>query len=472
MDTDREFSYTNRQRTLIMMPLLFGGFISLLNETILNVAFPQLMSSFNVFTSTVQWLGTAYMLVIGILVPVVAFLLKSYPTKTLYLAAMSLFTIGTVLCGISQTFPVLLISRMIQGAGTGMLIPIMTNTILEIYPLAKRGAAIGISMMVIVVAPGIGPTLSGAILQFLNWHWFFFLLLPFAVIATIWGMLTLKNVTALTKPKIDILSVALSSIGFGGLIFGICSIETAGFFNATVLTSLLCGIGGLVWFSLRQFALKQPMLELKTFRYPQFALGTIMIFITFMIPFAVNIILPTFMQSGLSIVPMVAGIALLPGSLINGIIAPLSGRLYDKIGAKPLAVAGFAVLASAILFLSRISSSISLPVLIIVHICIFIGVGLIFTPLQTNSLNQLPKEYNPHGVAIINTMQQISAAFGSSLFIGLMGAVQTDRLRAFGDPSTLQKQEAMTSGVDAAFTAALIMVVIGLVLSFFMKHRD
>lgn len=382
MDIENELNLTDKQRALIMMPLLFGGFIALLNETLLNVAFPQLMSTLDVTTSTVQWLGTAYMLVIGIFVPVVAFLLKTYSTKTLYLTAMILFTVGTILCGLSQTFPVLLISRLIQGAGTGMLIPIMVNTILEIYPLAKRGTAIGICMMVVVVAPGIGPTLSGVILQYLNWHWLFFLILPFALLAIIFGMITLKNVTTLTKPKIDVLSVVLSSIGFGGLIFGICSIETMGFFNATVLVSLLCGIGGLIWFSIRQFALKQPMLELRTFRYPQFILGTVMVFITFMMPFAVNIILPTFMQSGLGIAPMVAGVALLPGSIINGAVAPLSGRLYDKIGAKPLAVTGFAVLTAAMFFLSRISSTITLPILINIRIGIFIGVGLIFTPVQ------------------------------------------------------------------------------------------
>ena len=472
MDMEKELNLTDKQRTLIMMPLLFGGFIALLNETLLNVAFPQLMSTLNVSTSTVQWLGTAYMLVIGILVPVVAFLLKTFPTKTLYLMAMILFTAGTIFCGISQTFPVLLISRLVQGAGTGMLIPIMVNTVLEIYPLAKRGTAIGISMMVVVVAPGIGPTLSGLILQYLNWHWLFFLILPFALLAIILGMITLKNVTTLTKPKIDVLSVVLSSIGFGGLIFGICSIETIGFLNVTVVVTLLCGIGGLILFSIRQFALKQPMLELRTFRYPLFTLGTVIIFITFMMPFAVNIILPTFMQSGLGITPMIAGFALLPGSIINGVVAPLSGRLYDKIGAKPLTVTGFAALTVPMFFLSRISSAVTLTTLITLHICIFIGVGLIFTPIQANSLNQLPKEYNAHGVAIINTMQQISAAFGSSLFIGLMGAVQANHLEKINNPDILQQHAAITSGVDTAFTAALIMVVIGLVLSFFTKRRD
>ena len=196
-----------------------------------------------------------------------------------------------------------------------------------------------------------------------------------------------------------------------------------------------------------------------------------MIFITFMMPFAVNIILPTFMQSGLGITPMIAGVALLPGSIINGAVAPVSGRLYDKIGAKPLAITGFAALTVAMLFLSHISSTVTLAILIALHICIFIGVGLIFTPIQANSLNQLPREYNAHGVAIINTMQQISAAFGSSLFIGLMGAVQANCLKGIDNPNILQQHEAITSGVDTAFAAALSIIIIGLVLSIFIKPR-
>src|SRR5574344_2380283 len=337
METNNTKNISDKQRILIMIPLLLGGFIALLNETLLNVAFPQLVSSLHVPTNTVQWLGTAYMLVIGVLVPVVAFLLKTYPTRTLYLTAMVFFTVGTILCGISWAFPVLLISQIIQGVGTGMLLPIMTNSILDIYPIEKRGSALGISMMIVVVAPGVGPALSGIVLQYLDWHWLFFLILPFAIIAIVLGFLALKNVSILTKPKIDILSVLLSSIGFGGLIFGICSIEMKGFLNTTVLISLFCGVSGLTLFSFRQFSLKQPMLELRTFRSPQFSLGIIMLFITFMMPFAVNIILPTFMQSGLGIVPMVAGFALLPGSIVNGVVAPVSGYLYDKLGAKPLA---------------------------------------------------------------------------------------------------------------------------------------
>lgn len=467
MDIEKNLELTNKQRVLCMIPLLIGGFIALLSETILNVAYPELMTNLHVSMNTIQWLGTAYMLMIGILIPIAAFLLKTFSTKTLYLTAMLLFTIGTLFCGFSQSFPMLLISRIVQGAGAGMMMPIMMNTIVEIYPPERRGAALGIAMMVVLVAPSIGPTISGLVLQALNWRWMFFLLLPFALLAIILGVINLKNFSNLTKPKIDILSVLLSTIGFGGFIFGVSSIENIGFSNAIVPISLLCGIGGLILFSKRQFTLKQPMLELQTLNYPMFTLGTAIIFITFMIPFAVNIILPTYMQEALGLTPFVAGLALLPGGFLNAFISPLSGRLYDKLGAKLLATTGFVALIVAMSFFSHISESTTLIMLIALQVCMTLGVGLIFTPIQANSLNQLPKEYNAHGVTILNTSLQIAAAFGSSLFIGLMGATQERYMSEY--PGISHQNAALITGVNTAFTAVLILVVIGFVLSFFIK---
>lgn len=464
-----ELNFTGKQRTLMMIPLLIGGFIALLNETLLNVAFPQLTTSLHVSTSTIQWLATAYMLIIGISVPIIAFLLENFTTKTLYMIAMLLFLVGTIFCGLSQSFPMLLVFRMLQGVGTGMLIPIMMNTILAIYPPEKRGSAMGLSLIVVVVAPAIGPTLSGLVLQCLDWHWLFFLIIPFAVLAIIIGAINIKNVSNLSKPKIDPLSVLLSTIGFGGLIFGICSIESMGFFNVTVILSLICGIGGLALFTKRQLSLRQPMLELRAFRFPMFSLGTVLLLIAFMIPFSINIILPTYLQSSLGLTPFQAGLSLLPGGILCGIITPLSGRFFDRIGAKPLVTTGFAILIVTMLFFSHLSASTSLIMIIAFHVFTFIGTSLINTPIQANTLNQLSKEYNAHGVAITNTVQQIAAAFGSSLFIGLMGAVQTGYLSKLKNPGFSQQRTAIISGVHVAFTAALILVATAFILSLFIK---
>ncbi|MBL4561402.1 MAG: multidrug efflux MFS transporter [Labilibaculum sp.] len=463
--------FTPKQRILIMLPLLIGGFIAMLNETILNVAFPQLMLALDVSLGTVQWLGTAYLLVIGILVPITAFFIKTFPTKKLYIFAMLLFTIGTVLCGISPNFSFLLVSRILQGAGTGMLLPIMMDTIMLIFPPSKRGAAIGISMMVVVSAPVLGPTLSGFILQYFSWQWLFFTMLPFAVIAVITGAMFLKSFSELTKPKIDIPSILLSTIGFGGLIFGISSFETLGLGNPVVFVSLLCGIAGLLVFSKRQLALKQPMLELRIFRYPMFTLGTVLLFITFMMPFAVQIILPTYMQNVLGVNAINTGLALLLGGILSIVVIPVSGRLFDRIGAKPPVIVGFVALTVTMFFLSRISEATVLAALIVFQSLMNVGVSLIITPAQTNSLNQLPEKDMVHGVAILNTIQQVAAAFGSALFIGLMSATYEKNLHHIASPSVAQQHLATINGANAAFSVALVIVAIGLLLSFFIKRR-
>jgi len=469
--TKNQSKLTRKQQILIMLPLLIGGFIALLNETILNVAFPNLMSSLGISLGTVQWLGTAYLLIIGILVPVTAFLIKTFSTKKLYLFAMLFFTVGTILCGISQNFTLLLISRILQGAGTGMLLPIMMDTVMAIFPPSKRGAAMGISMMVIIAAPAVGPTLAGFILKHLDWHWLFFIMLPIAVLASVLGMLYLKSYSTLTKPKIDVLSIFLSTIGFGGLIFGLASIETLGLWNVATFVPLLCGVAGLFFFSKRQLLLEQPMLELRVFRYPMFLLGTIILFFSFLIPFATNIILPTYMQNALDINVFTAGFAMLPGSLMMVFFIPLSGRFYDKIGAKPIVVAGFIPLVISMFFLSRISMTTELTTIIVFHILMCIGIALIITPLQTNSLNQLPKKYMAHGVAILNTSQQIAAAFGSSLFIGLMGAKYVKYLELIEKPDLTQQHLATIEGATTSFTVAFVVVLTGLLMSFFIKRK-
>ena len=471
MTNEKDFNLTKKQRTLIMIPLLIGGFISLLNETLLNVAFPQLTASLHISTATAQWLATAYMLIIGISVPLVAFLMETFTTKKLYLTAMTMFLLGTIGCGFSQSFFCLLIFRMLQGAGTGMLLPIMMNTVLTIYPPEKRGTAMGTSMIIVIAAPAIGPSLSGAVLGCLSWHWLFFLIIPFAVFAIIIAAINIKNVSTLTKPKIDILSIFLSAIGFGGLIFGISSVESMGFSNIIVIASLVCGIGGLYFFAKRQFSLKQPMLELRTFKFPIFTLGIILTMIAFMIPFSINIILPTYMQNSMKLTPFITGLILMPGSIVSIIFTPLAGRLFDKIGAKLLVTTGFILLAIAMFFFSHITAATTLFMIIALHICVFLGIACISTPIQTNTLNQLPREYHTHGVAVMSTMQQIAAAFGSALFIGLMGAEQTKYLARFKTPDILQQQAAIIYGVNRAFTAALLLVVIALILSFFIKRK-
>jgi len=239
--------------------------------------------------------------------------------------------------------------------------------------------------------------------------------------------------------------------------------------NTTVLVSLVCGIIGLIIFIKRQFRLKQPLLQLQTLRYPMFSLGIAIVFITFMIPIATSIILPIFMQRVMGLTPLVCGLALLPGNILSLIAARIAGRLFDKIGAKKLSVTGYLILIIGLFCLSRVSLSTTLFLLIVFHCCVFISIQFVLIPIQTNSLNLLPQEYNPHGVGISNTALQLGGAFGSAIFIGLMGAIERNQLAGLENPTMLQSRSAIVSSADFAFLASLVFVVIGLVLVFFIK---
>ncbi|MBM7834211.1 MFS transporter [Clostridium sardiniense] len=242
----------------VMAVLLFGGFMALLNETITNVALPKLMEEFNISAQTVQWLSTGYLLVIGILVPVTAFLIQRFTLKQLYIVAMSLFLLGTIIAATAPNFTILLLGRLIQASGTGMFVPIMMNTIVVINPPEKRGAAVGLGLFVILFAPSIAPTLSGMIIQKLSWRYLFIMEIPLAILAIILGYRYLEKVTEITKPKIDVISIILSTLGFGGIIVGFSTLGNNNF--SKTLVFFLIGILSLILFSLRQFRLKEPCL--------------------------------------------------------------------------------------------------------------------------------------------------------------------------------------------------------------------
>lgn len=456
----------------IMITLLLGGFISLLTETILNVAFPRIMSDFHIGEGTVQWLATGYMLVVGVLVPITAFFIHSFTTKQLYNTALIIFIVSTVCAGFATTFPLLLAARMLQACGTGMLVPIMMNTILVINPPEKRGAALGLGLFVVLFAPAIGPTVAGFVLSFFSWNGVFFCLIPFALLALVLGNIFLQNVSTITKPKIDILSIVLSTLGFGGIIYSISTAGREGLSSFHVLISGCIGLFTLVLFIRRQFALNHPMLEMRTFRYPMFSIGVLLIMINMMIWFSLNIILPTFMQNALAITPLVAGIALLPGGLINGIFSPLTGRMYDYLGAKILLIIGFVCMGIPMVFFAYMSINTSLGFIIALHCVFCLGGAFIMAPAQTNSLNQLPHKNTADGVAIINTSLQIAAALGSSLFIGLMEAGQQSYLLKASRLPTTEPRVAYLSGIRYSLTVALGFILIGLIFAFFIKPNS
>lgn len=473
LETQAPIDLSGIRRGPIVAALIIGCFVAILNETLLNIAFPDLMVDFGVSVATIQWLSTAYMLVIGILVPITALLQQWFTTRQMFLSAMGLFLTGTILCGIAPVFSFLLIGRVAQALGTGLLIPVLMNTILIIYPPEKRGAAMGMIGLVIMCAPAIGPTISGLIIQSLNWRWLFFLVIPLAAFSILFAAMYLKNVSDLTKPKVDLVSIVLSTIGFGSLVYAFSRAGETSWSDGVVAFTLIAGGIALVLFIWRQLVVKEPLLELRAFKYPLFSLVTVLLLIVMMTLFSTMILLPLFLQNALGKTALATGLILLPGGVINGLLAPVTGKLFDKFGPRVLVIPGLALMAVSIWLFSGITAATGTGTIVALHIMLLIGIAMVMMPAQTTGLNELPRHLYPHGTAILNTLQQVAGAIGTALFISIMSAGTKAYMQTSSDPnSPAEEVNGLIAGMHDAFYAAMFAAVAALLIGFFIKKAQ
>lgn len=452
----------------IMLSLIIGAFFAILNETLLNIALTTLMDQFDITLPTVQWMATGFMLVMGIVIPVSALLIQWFTTRQLFLGTMIIFTLGTAIAASAPTFGILLTGRLIQAVGTGMLMPIMFNVFLLMYPPHKRGRIMGIVGLVIMFAPAIGPTLSGIIVEYLGWRFLFITVIPFSLFSIVFAYFFLVNVSEVTRPKIDILSILFSTVGFGATIYGFSSVgeSEAGFLSPVVLVSLLLGISGIFLFAYRQLHLDEPIMDLRVFKYPMYRHAVIMFVIIIMAMFASEIILPIYMQGPLALSAATAGILLLPGSLLNGALSPFMGQLFDKVGPRPMMIPATLVLSGTMFMMSRLDTGSSVWMIVIGFLLLMVSVSAIMMPAQTNGLNQLPKRLYPHGTAVISTLQPMAGAIGVSVFISILNARQANYLsnaETPDDPATIDL--AMVAGVELVYFTAFIFSIVAVVMA-------
>ncbi|MEC0111291.1 DHA2 family efflux MFS transporter permease subunit [Paenibacillus taichungensis] len=457
----------------IVLAFLMSGFIGLFGETALNVALTDLMQIFNIGSATIQWLTTGYLLTMGILVPLSGLLIQRFTTRQLFITSLLFSCLGALIGAVATSFGVLMVSRIIQAVGTALLLPLMFNTILLIFPVEKHGAAMGLVGLVIMFAPAVGPTIAGLLIEALNWHYIFWLSFVFLVIALIIGIFTMQNVSETTKPRIDLLSMLLSTLGFGGIVYGFSSAGEGdgGWTSSTVVISLAIGLVALILFAIRQLKISNPLLDLRAFKYPMFAIGALMVALCMMVILSSMLVLPMYLQVGLAFSTLSAGLILLPASALNGLLAPIMGRLFDKHGPKWIVLPGIVLIAVALWLFSGITLASSVAFIITVHVIMMIGVSMIMMPAQTNGLNQLPPQLYPHGTAIINTMQQVFGAIGTAVAVSVMSNGQAKYMSHAtnpNDPSLIPLS--LTAGVQDAFIFGMIISLVGFVLSLFIKR--
>ncbi|TYR74648.1 multidrug efflux MFS transporter [Rossellomorea vietnamensis] len=445
----------------IVAILISGAFAAILNQTLLATALPHIMRDLDLSANTAQWLTTVFMLVNGVMIPITAFLIGRYTTRRLFLTAMGLFAAGTFICAVAPTFFFLMMGRIVQASGAGIMIPLMQTVFFVIFPVEKRGSAMGLFGLVISFAPAIGPTLSGYLVDQYPWRVLFYVVLPIAIIDFIIAFFVLKNVTKLTNPKLDVLSIILSTLGFGGILYGFSTAGTAGWGSAQVLLSLLLGSVILYVFIKRQFELEQPILEFRVFKFGIFTLATIIGMIMFIAMIGGATILPIYMQNMHEFSAFESGLMLLPGALIMGIMNPVSGRIFDKFGAKMLAIVGLTIVTISTFFFTNLTTETSFTYMAVVNAVRMFGVALVMMPVTTAGLNQLPPSLIPHGTAMNNTMRQISGSVGTALLVTIM-------TNSALNPSEYG-MEGLVHGVNVSFIAAGVVAGIGIILSFFLR---
>lgn len=473
----------NKPAYLMIVILFFGAFVSFLNNSLLNVALPTIMVDLGIENySTVQWLVTGYMLVSGVLIPVSGFLLIKFTNRSLYITSMSLFTLGTAIAAFAPNFGMLLVGRMLQAAGSAVMAPLLMNIMLISFPRERRGSVMGLFGLVMIAAPAIGPTLSGYIVQYYDWRFLFEMILPFAVLNLVLAVWKLKNVMPTRPAQVDIPSVVLSVVGFGGLLYGCSTASTEGWEDALVVGSIVVGVVALLFFVIRQLKLKTPILDLRVYRYPMFALSSVISVVIAASMFSGMILTPAYVQNVRGISPLDSGLLMLPGALIMGIMSPITGRLFDRYGPRALAFIGLIITTVSTYLLSLLDIDSGYFHIMSIYALRMFGMSMVMMPIMTNGLNQLPTRLNPHGTALNNTIQQVAGSIGTAVFVTMMNSranSKAQELLLTLDPAEMgperQQQIAQLSlldGIQHSFLVATGVTVVALILALFLKRVD
>lgn len=487
-------------RGKILAALLFGMFIAILNQTLLNVALPKINTEFNISASTGQWLMTGFMLVNGILIPITAYLFNKYSYRKLFLVALVLFTIGSLICAISMNFPIMMVGRVLQAIGAGVLMPLGSIVIITIYPPEKRGAAMGTMGIAMILAPAIGPTLSGYIVQNYHWNVMFYGMFIIGIIAILVGFVWFKLYQYTTNPKADIPGIIFSTIGFGALLYGFSEAGNKGWGSVEIETMFAIGIIFIILFVIRELRMKAPMLNLEVLKFPTFTLTTIINMVVMLSLYGGMILLPIYLQNLRGFSALDSGLLLLPGSLIMGLLGPFAGKLLDTIGLKPLAVFGIAVMTYATWELTKLNMDTPYMTIMGIYVLRSFGMAFIMMPMVTAAINALPGRLASHGNAFLNTMRQLAGSIGTAILVTVMTTQTTQHLSAFGEEldktnpvvqdhmrelaSQYGGQEgamkvllqfvnklATVEGINDAFIVATIFSIIALILCLFLQSN-
>lgn len=456
--------------------LLVAAFVAILNETTMAIAIPELNVALGIPPEQGQWFTSAFMLTMAVVIPTTGFVLQRFTTRQVFLAAITTFALGTALCLIASGFVPLLIGRIVQAAGTGIMLPLLMTTMMNVVPPHSRGRMMGRVGLVMSLAPAIGPTMSGIVLDNLGWRWLFGIVLPIALVALGLGAKWMTNLGESTSAPLDVLSVVLSAFAFGGIVYGLSRFggAEAGGPGSTIMMIGGVAIGaGLVFlgvFIWRQLALQKherALLDLRVFLSRNYVLAVVIMAIVALSMFGTFALLPLFLQTVAGLTAAQSGMVLLPGSLLMGLLGPVMGRIYDARGPRVLLVPGTLMIAAAMFVYSTVGIGTPTWTLVIVQTVMSLGLAASFTPLFSASLGSLERHLYSHGSAVLNTLQQVGGAAGTALLVAVYSAA-LHAGEAAGEPAA----EAAAPGARAAFLIAACIAIVPVVLAFLIQKPE
>jgi MFS transporter, DHA2 family, lincomycin resistance protein len=454
-------------RTPTVVRLLVSAtFVVILNETLMINAIPRLMDSLHVSEQAAQWVSTAFMLTMAAVIPISGWFLQQVTTRQAYATAMGVFLVGTTVSAVAPFFEVLLMGRIVQAAGTAVMMPLLMTTLMTVVPEHDRGRVMGNVMLAISVAPALGPAVSGLILQVGSWRLLFVAVIPIAALVTLFGLRKVDNITEPQVSSIDWFSVAAAGLGFGGLVYGLSLFGGSGGKVVLGIVIVVVGAATIAVFVIRQLTLQRvgvPLMDLRILKYRAYRLSLALLSIGFLAMLGSMILLPLYLQNLRGLSPLETGLLVMPGGLAMGLLGPTAGRVFDRFGTRPLVLPGSIGMVLALGGFTQISMTMPYWQVLGLNALLMVSLAATFTPAFTLGMGALPPQLYSHGSSMLGTLQQVAAAFGTALVVTVMSG-RADHLLADGVAAVPAQVSGMKLAFAVAAAFALVMVVIAVKL--------
>ena len=449
--------------------LVAAAFVVILNETVMFNAMPRLAEDFDVTQATAAWLTTAFMLTMAVVIPVTGWFLQRFTTRQAFTLAMSVFSAGTLLAALAPSFAMLLGARIVQATGTAVMMPLLMTTLMTLVAAQDRGRVMGNVTLVMSVAPALGPTVSGLILQLGSWRWMFGVVLPIAVVIALFGLRHLTNVGEPTASSVHLPSVLIAAIGFGTLVYGLSEFAKPEVSKAAAFGFAGVGVvfvAAFAWLQTRLQRQERPLLDLRTLNHRTYRIALMAMAAAMAAMFGSMLVLPYYLQDVRDLSTLQTGLLMMPGGLAMGLLGPRVGRWFDAHGSRRLVLPGGVGLLVALGVLSQISLTTPIWLVLIAHMLMMVSLALTFTPLFTMGLGAVPPHLYSHASSLLGTIQQVVGAMGIAIAATLT-ATRTTQLLEDGRDDLVAK----VGGYSWAFGFGAVLAGLMIVLLWRLPNR-